>query len=1228
MPFNREEDFENALIEMLSKKGWEKNVIRHPSEKDLLQNWADILFDNNNTIDRLNGARLTEDEMRQLVDQISTLRTPQMLNGFINGRTVSIRRENPADTLHYGKEISLKIFDPHEIAAGQSRYQIVKQPHFKAPSNIFPQRRGDLMLLINGMPVIHIELKKSGIPVSQAYNQIEKYSREGIFSGIFQLIQIFVAMNPEETVYFANPGPDGRFNKDFYFHWADFNNVPQNDWKDIATYLLSIPMAHQLIGYYTIADRTDGVLKVLRSYQYFAVRAIYDKVTKRQDWKSTDHQLGGYIWHTTGSGKTMSSFKAAQLIADSGKADKVIFVIDRIELGTQSAREYRNFSAEDEAIQETENTDALVGKMKSPDVADTLIVSSIQKLGIMAEEGNIRPVDLKKINQKRIVFIVDECHRSTFGETFQQIKATFPTAMFFGFTGTPIQDENQRHQSTTTDIFGDELHRYSIADGIRDGNVLGFDPYKVMTYKDKELRQKVALDYVDASSVEEVMNDPEKERVFNKVLAMPMAGHRKDDGSWEPGIEDLLPKTQYLTEEHMNAVVDDIVDGWLVLSKNHKFHAIFTVPSIPQAIKYYRIFKEKAPQLKVTALFDPSLPNDNPDKTIFKENALAEIITDYKDMFGQSYTIAEHAKFKKDLSNRLAHKKPYIGLEQPAQRDKRLDLLIVVSQMLTGFDSKWVNTLYIDKVMYYEELIQAFSRTNRLYSHDEKPFGVIKYYSYPHTMEYNIQEAVKLYSGNKPLGLFVSKLDVNLSGMNQKFREIEQLFVSAHIENFNKLPDATALRGRFAVLFREYNVYLDAAKVQGFNWKKLTYRCPNGEEITVNHDEITYNTLVQRYKELFNSTGGNGGGQPGEDLPYDLDPHLSEIDTGKIDADYMNHNFERYIKALEQPNVSKEELNAILNDLSASFASLPQEEQAFAEIFLHDVQSANITLEPGKTFRDYITDYMTTEKDRQVDCLVHTFGLDRQLLRQMLNLSITEQNINEFNRFTRLKESVDKTKAKAYFESKYGQTISLLKVNIEINNLLKRFILEGVYDVDTDVFNPSTKVIQMYPQIGEEGDMMMAAEDIFIYGSIPVDLPYTNRKELANGNLDLVLMYAIGSNARQKTEAAGKIALGIKEGILKDEQMAAYKSIKYLMFHYWSNPKAYLLIKEPELVGKDEVPSEYLIRMEKDAVKYLLLDYDPQQSVDLGNVNILKTQRRGEIRYLPFVTTLESIIDE
>lgn len=341
MAYSEEDKFENALIKMLSQKGWEKEVIKYPTEKELVQNWANILFDNNNTIDRLNGAPLTEGEMGQLLEKIASLRTPQQLNGFINGKTVDIKRDNSADTLHVGKEISLKIFDPHEIAAGQSRYQIVKQPRFSSRSPILHNRRGDLMLLINGMPMIHLELKKSGIPVSQAYNQIENYSREGIFSGLFMLLQVFVAMTPEETVYFANPGIDGKFNKDFYFHWADFNNVPMNDWKDIATHLLSIPMAHQLIGYYTIADRADGILKVLRSYQYNAVRCIYDKVALRHDWKDSDHQLGGYIWHTTGSGKTMSSFKAAQLIADSNNADKVIFVIDRIELGTQSASEYR-----------------------------------------------------------------------------------------------------------------------------------------------------------------------------------------------------------------------------------------------------------------------------------------------------------------------------------------------------------------------------------------------------------------------------------------------------------------------------------------------------------------------------------------------------------------------------------------------------------------------------------------------------------------------------------------------------------------------------------------------------------------------------------------------------------------------------------------------------------------------------------------------------------------------
>ena len=272
--FSKEADFELAVISELSQRGWEKDVIKNPTEADLLNNWAVILFENNKGIDRLNNVPLTDGEMQQIMEQITELRTPLKLNGFINGKTVSILRDNADDKLHYGKEISLKIYDRHEIAAGQSRYQIVQQPRFARSSRVLNDRRGDLLLLINGMPVIHLELKRSGVPVSQAYNQIQKYSQEGIFTGLFSLVQLFIAMEPEEALYFANPGPDGAFNKDYTFHWANFNNQPINQWQPFVAGLISIPMAHQLIGFYTVADESDGVLKVLRSYQYYAAHGL------------------------------------------------------------------------------------------------------------------------------------------------------------------------------------------------------------------------------------------------------------------------------------------------------------------------------------------------------------------------------------------------------------------------------------------------------------------------------------------------------------------------------------------------------------------------------------------------------------------------------------------------------------------------------------------------------------------------------------------------------------------------------------------------------------------------------------------------------------------------------------------------------------------------------------------------------------------------------------------
>ena len=1062
MIFKKEAEFEDALIKVLFNKGWSSEVIMYPTEEDLIQNWANILFDNNQSIDRLNGCPLTSGEMQQIMEQIKTLRTPLMLNKFINGKTISITRDNADDKLHFGKEVSLKIYDRKEIAAGQSRYQIARQPKFKASSKILNDRRGDIMLLINGMPVIHIELKRSGVPVSEACNQIQKYSHEGVFSGLFSLVQIFVAMTPDETLYFANPGSWDAFNPDYYFHWADFNNEVINDWKGIASNLISIPMAHQLIGFYTVADDTDGVLKVMRSYQYYAASAISDKVSKTK-W-GEGNQRGGFIWHTTGSGKTMTSFKSAQLIANSKDADKVVFLTDRIELGTQSYTEYNNFADDGESVQKTENTYVLITKLKSSAPADTLIVTSIQKMSnIKNDENGLNAHDIEEIGKKRIVFIVDECHRSTFGEMLSTIKSTFPNAIFFGFTGTPIFEENQKKMSQTSTIFGGELHRYVLADGIRDKNVLGFDPRMVQTFKENDVRKQVALAEAKANNVEEAFADEKKREVFNKFMNdVPMAGYENDDGKYVKGVEDYLPNSQYIEPEHQNAVVNDICDNWSILSVNKKFHAIFATSSIPEAIEYYGLFKDKMPSLKVTCLFDPHISNEDGEYkntykgkpvALFKEDGLVKILNDYNNMFGQDFTIPTHASFKKDVSLRLAHKEKYSTITRTPE--KMLDLLIVVDQMLTGFDSKWVNTLYMDKILQYENLIQAMSRTNRLFKSNEKPYGVIKYYRRPFTMKAYIDEAVKTYSGDKPTVLFVEKLPYNLKKLNAIFMDISEVFKSSGVSDFTKLPNDHAEKAKFAQLFKEFNHHLDAAKLQGFNWEQGTYTF-NDEETglneTINLDfgSNDFMALVQRYKELSNGNddeNGNGGSD-GDDVPFDLVGYITEIDTGRIDAAYMNSRFEKYLKNLHQADVTEEQLQASLDELHKSFATLTQDEQKYAEIFLPDVQRGEVVVEDGKTLRDYITEYQYKAKNDQIHSFAVAFGLDEDLLKNMMQLNLTEANIDEFGRFDKLKQSVDKAAAKAFLEKIDGKAIIPPKVNMKVDKILRKFILTGGFDPD------------------------------------------------------------------------------------------------------------------------------------------------------------------------------------
>lgn len=1031
-PFLKELDFEKALADFLPQHGWEPNVIMNPTEEILIKNWAAIIYNNNRDMNRLGDFPLTNSEMQQIMTQVDALKNPYEVNQFINGGQVMIKRDNPDDKINFGKEVYLTIFNAREIRAGQSVYQIVRQPKFQTKHPLGTTRRGDVMLLINGMPVVHIELKRSGVDVTQAVNQIKKYAHEGIFShGIFSLIQIFVAMTPEKTLYFANPGASENYSPSFYFHWADFNNDEIHDWKRIAANLLSIPMAHQMVGYYTIADDKDETLKVLRSYQYFATTKIWERV-RETNWDDHYHK-GGYIWHTTGSGKTMTSFKSAQLIAKANDADKVVFLLDRIELSTQSADEYRGFANADDNVLDTEDTRNLIRVLESDAKDECLIVTSIQKMSRINSDNSIPQSTIDKINKKRVVFIVDECHRSVTGSgkdsgsgMLLTIKNTFPRAILFGFTGTPIFPENAHGEMTTEVIFGDMLHKYTLASGIPDKNVLGFDLYREDTFQEQEVREAVALRQADpeAETVDDIAKDNEKMDIYNKWMNDTDILKVEDEA-----------KSLYSTDEHHMAVVQKIVEERPMLSHNGKFHAILATKNIPEAIEYYHLFKEHYPEYNVTAIFDDSIDNNGGGE--YKEEAILEILEDYNKRFETTFQQSTYAKYKKDVAKRLAHKTPYQHLE----KDKQLDMLIVVTQMLTGYDSKWVNTLYVDKLLQYVDVIQAFSRTNRLFGPD-KPFGIIKYFTRPNRMAKNIDDALALYV-DQPLLVFTDKLEANLEKINQSFRVIDQLFKAEGIEYYATLPQAEASRKKFAKEFCEMTKRLEAAKMQGFLWEKLEYEFQHTNgwvKLKMELDEQTYKILLARYRELFQRGGGGGGD---DDDVYQLEAYITETGAGTIDAEYINSKFIKFVKNLYTSGPGSDHVKAAQAELHNAFASLNQRDQRTAQRILHDIESGDLRLSPGKTIYDYIIDYQKRECDQQIYTLAEATGLNITKLQELISKDTTEQNINEQGRFDALVQTLDKVKAVDFLKKVTGQDVPKRFVITNISSILRRFILDA-----------------------------------------------------------------------------------------------------------------------------------------------------------------------------------------
>lgn len=1020
MPFKNEKEFEDALVAKLTQldNQWSRDILEYKSEEELIENWARILFSNNNTKDTLNDCPLTKTEMGQIITQISG-DSPFAINRRLNARYISITRDNPRDTLHNGKRVDLFLFDKDEIAAGRSVYQIARQPKLPIPSEILGDRRGDLMLLINGMPLFHIELKNTPVKVEQACNQISKYMQHGVFTGFFSLVQVFVAMTPTETLYFANPGRERKFNSDYYFHWADFNNKYINEWEENAEKFLSIPMAHRLIGYGTIADGTDNILKVMRSYQYHAAYKIYSQVVKRVDWDD-GQQKGGYVFHTTGSGKTMTSFKCAQLIKSSGKVDKIVFLMDRDELWKQTYDNYRNYSDCDD-IEDTENANSLLSKLEN-DTQNLLVVTSIQKMNILT---TVQPTPyaarIAKVQKKKVVFIIDEAHRSTFGTMLRDIKLTYPRAMFFGFTGTPIMDVNAIDGITTDGLFGECLHQYKINEGIRDKNVLGFKPSKVITFEEEDLREKVALMKLGKSTVDELT--PEEYAKYHTLVNRDMIEIEKD-------INQSLYSDGETGAAHRENVVQDILRKWDRISFRGKFHYILATSSIREAVEYYRLLKDNDQGLFVTAVFDPHTDNTSDD--IFKDEAVKEILEEYNKHFNMKCTVGAYRRFKDDVCARLSHKDPYKDLDK--HREEAVNIVIVVNQLLTGFDSAWINTLYLDKVIEYEQFIQAASRTNRLNGF-EKQFGIIKYCRKPHVMEKNAEDALRLYAEAGYQDVFVPSLGQNIIAMNNDYQRIINLFEANGIENFSRLPESDVDINLFADLFNNISNYYYRSIPQLFTWTKKTYLTEDAGEVTVELDETTYETLHQRYSEIPRTV------QPGGDIIYDIKAFLTEVSSSTIDRAFMESKFSEVLKDLSN-GAKPEEIKGLLDELKSKFTILPAEDQITAEAILEDIYSGALKdFDVNKTLAEYIEIYNRNTLRANIDKFSEAFGFDKEKLLRIMVLHLSEENLLQGGLFDQVMATLDRSKAKAAMEAIEGAEIRQHRVVQKAEAYLKRFIL-------------------------------------------------------------------------------------------------------------------------------------------------------------------------------------------
>ena len=741
---------EEELIDKLVKMDYERVNIKN--EDELYANFKRQLEKlNAKELKRFGRDTLTKEEFEKVCLHLnggSRFEKSKRLRDML-----SIEQEN-------GEHLWLKFMEKTNWC--QNYFQVANQISQRGKKSC----RYDVTILVNGLPLVQIELKKRGIALRKAFEEIEYYHKVS-YGALFDYVQIFVISNGVDTKYFAN-NPNCGFK--FTFNWTDKANVKMNKLDLFASEFFSQCLLGKFLAKYVVMHEGSKSLMVLRPYQYYAVESILDSV------KNTGKN--GYIWHTTGSGKTLSSFKAAQLIGEIEEVDKVLFVVDRHDLDSQTKIEYEAF--EQGAVDDTENTYELMKRLK--DQNNKITLTTIQKLNVAVTKDFYKE-NLESLRDKKVVMIFDECHRGHFGLCHKNICKFFRNLQIFGFTGTPIFLENAKNDVTTADVFGKCLHSYLIKDAIADNNVLAFN-----------------VEYYNGSDVQNYESDKRMREIASFILA----NHPKS-------------------------------------TMNGEFEALFAVSSIPVLMKYYHIFKELNPSIKIGAIFSKRIDygySENSEtgmgggsssiEETDEQDDLKEVMDDYNKMFGTSFEPQNFNAYYDDLSLRMK-RLPHKNMEP-------IDLVIVVGMMLTGFDAKKLNTLYVDKNLEYHNLIQAFSRTNRVLN-EKKQFGQIMCMR---DLKDKVDEAIRLFSeshddANSILRKPFKELKAELIEVSQKFKE-----KYPDVDSVDQIQSESA-KLEFVLAFRE--VLKKQTEIQVYNDFEA-----DDPDLPINEQE--YNDFKSKYLDI------------------------------------------------------------------------------------------------------------------------------------------------------------------------------------------------------------------------------------------------------------------------------------------------------------------------------------------------------------------------------------------